>query len=134
MDFPFETPVARFLRVGNVSAYALAKLVGTSYKQMCNWRDGLALPGVINAIKLERVTNGEIPVVAWLSTPLGQKAWEHKADWDTWQSQRKAAEAKRRARNAAVLSAAKDILERGLATAAPALGDHEPVLVIPEPK
>lgn len=125
-DMDFETPLAAWMRREAVSPYEVARRTGISYKQICQYRDGRALPSLVSAFKIERATNGAVSPVLWLGTPLGRHHWEKRTDWDKWQETRKRAAKKQREEIAAVrlpLPAAVDGAMRSPAPAAPGPGD-----------
>lgn len=84
-----ETPLSKWMREVGISAYEVAKRSRVSYKQVCKLRDGESLPSLVTAFRIDRVTNGAVPPVAWLATPLGRNAWSQTHDWEKWMQQRR---------------------------------------------
>ncbi len=88
-EMDFETPLAAWARRTGISMYEVTRRTGISYKQVCQYRDGRALPSLVSAFKLERATEGAVAPVLWLGTPLGRHMWDRHSDWEKWQETRK---------------------------------------------
>jgi hypothetical protein len=88
-ELAYETPLAKWLRETNTSAYAAAHAIGLTYKHVVNLRDGLSLPGLVTAFKVDRYTKGAVPPAAWLDTPKARAEWARASNWEKWQEQRK---------------------------------------------
>lgn len=84
-----ETPLARWMRETNTSAYEVAKQARLSYKYVLALRDHTSFPSLITAYKLERLTKGAVHNSMWLDTPLGRAQWARGHDWEHWQEQRR---------------------------------------------
>ena len=93
-----ETPLAKWMRETNTSAYEVAKRAKISYKQICKLRDGECFPSLISAFRLDQATEGKVAPVMWLGTLLGQKLWSEAHDWEKWQEQRKQEQRRNRQR------------------------------------
>lgn len=101
----FETPLAKWMRENDISAYEVAKRARISYKQVCKLRDGESLPSLITAFRIDQVTKGMVAPVLWLTTALGKRAWSQTHDWEKWQAQRKEEQRRNRARTAEAAAA-----------------------------
>lgn len=67
-----STPLDAYCVRWGISTDKLAKVVGVSAVTVHNWRNGSALPGLIAALRIERVTGGGVPVSIWAATTLGK--------------------------------------------------------------
>lgn len=54
----------------------LAKVIGVNYFTALGWIAGRWVPSIASAARIERVTEGVIPIVSWLSSPPAKKAWD----------------------------------------------------------
>jgi transcriptional regulator with XRE-family HTH domain len=70
-----ETPLFLWLRGQGLSVSAFAKAIGVDPKAAGYWINGRALPSLVNAFKVEKYTNGQVPVSSWLGTELGIATW-----------------------------------------------------------
>lgn len=70
-----RTPLKVWLEKKGVTQTGMAKMLGCQDRMVKLWANNQALPGLIYAFKIERVTKGGVPAASWLGTPLGQKAW-----------------------------------------------------------
>lgn len=93
-----ETPLGRWMRETNTSAYEVAKRSKISYKQVCKIRDGESMPTLVSAFRIDAATDGKVAPVMWLGTPLGRKHWAEVHNWEKWQDQRKEEQRRNRAR------------------------------------
>lgn len=84
-----DTPLMKWMRETNVSAYEVAKRAKISYKQVCKLRDGECFPSLISAFRIDAATEGKVAPVMWLGTALGRKLWAEGHDWEKWQEQRR---------------------------------------------
>ena len=57
-------PLQRYLKKSKLSQSELARRSGIAQALICRYAGGLR-PGMKNAIKLSRATDGELPVTAW---------------------------------------------------------------------
>lgn len=96
-----ETPLAKWMRETNTSAYEVARRSKISYKQVCKIRDGESMPTLVSAFRIDMATEGKVAPVMWLGTPLGKKHWAETHDWEKWQEQRKEEQRRNRQRNEA---------------------------------
>lgn len=55
----------KLLNSKKVNIYSLAKKTGISPASIYNWSTGKSSPGVLNAIKIEKATKGEVSVYSW---------------------------------------------------------------------
>lgn len=84
-----ETPLRRWMRECDLSAYEVARQSKISYKHICGLRDGKSLPSLVMAFKLDRVSGGKVSPSMWLEMPQAQEQWSREHDWDRWQEQRR---------------------------------------------
>lgn len=103
-----ETPLAKWMRETNTSAYEVARRTKISYKQVCKIRDGESMPTLVSAFRIDQATEGKVAPVLWLGTLLGQKHWVETHDWEKWQEQRKEEQRRNRHRQAQARNLAKD--------------------------
>lgn len=84
-----DTPLSVWISRTGTSRYALAKELGCDPKMVGRWCDGRALPGLVYAIELERVTKGGVLVHSWAGTELFRLASNNNGvDWDVLMGQR----------------------------------------------
>jgi DNA-binding XRE family transcriptional regulator len=58
-------PLLNYMKQWGLTDRTMAKRVGVSYSSIYNWRTGRSYPTVDKAIKLERITDGAVPVYSW---------------------------------------------------------------------
>ena len=86
-----DTPLSIWLERTGTTKFTLAKALGCDPKMVGRWADGRALPGLVYAILLERVTQGGVLVYSWEATDLFRLAKNNNGvDWETLNAQRKA--------------------------------------------
>ncbi len=92
-----ETVLSTWLRVNGKSRFALAREIGCDPKMVGYWADGRSLPSLIFAFKLERATNGGVPLESWLATEIGRLQWNNnRRNWSRWMEQRREGQRRRR--------------------------------------
>jgi hypothetical protein len=86
-----ETPLGVWIESTGTSRFSLAKQLGCDPKMVQRWTDGRALPGLVYAIELERVTQGGVLVYSWAGTELYKMIRNNNGvDWDVLIEQRRA--------------------------------------------
>lgn len=58
-----------------MSQREFARQVGCDYKMARYWANGQAVPTLVYAFKIERATEGGVPVASWLGTELAKLMW-----------------------------------------------------------
>lgn len=74
-DYVEQTPLERYRVERGLSIQELARRVGISASTMTCWCRGSVIPSVPSALRVADVTEGEVPVVAWLATKLGREQY-----------------------------------------------------------
>jgi transcriptional regulator with XRE-family HTH domain len=74
-DYVEQTPLERWRVERGLSVQELARRVGISPSTMTCWCRGSVVPSVPSALRIQDVTEGEVPVVAWLATKLGREQY-----------------------------------------------------------
>lgn len=80
-----ETPLSVWLRTRGITQYQFAKVIGCSPKAVEWWASNRSMPGLVYAFKIERATQGGVPISSWLGTELGRLMWRgsgQSAYWD----------------------------------------------------
>lgn len=85
---PEPTPLRAWLDATGTSRYALAKELNCDPKLVKRWTEGVAIPHLVYAFKLEQATQGGVPVASWLGTTLGRELWARMGiDFRQWRDQ-----------------------------------------------
>jgi len=78
-----ETPLGVWLKQHGYTTYWLAKRALLSHTQAGRMVRGQLFPTLIQAIRIEKATQGGVPCVSWLGTEIGRLAWNITGfDWD----------------------------------------------------
>jgi transcriptional regulator with XRE-family HTH domain len=54
-----------YMKLKQLDDRALAKLMNVSCSTIYSWRKGVSQPGVVNAVKLEKITRDAVSVYDW---------------------------------------------------------------------
>ncbi len=80
-----DTTLSRWMKAAGVGERALAKTLRVNKIDVRNWSCGFKVPGVGTALRIEEVTNGEVPVKAWMEHPEAQSQYNGHKDWEKYQ-------------------------------------------------
>jgi DNA-binding XRE family transcriptional regulator len=95
------TALREWLQEHDVSGFTLARRIGCDPKTIQHLSNGRTLPTLILAFKIERETEGGVPIASWLGTELARIRWNAKTfDWKSFEEAKnessKQAKARRR--------------------------------------
>lgn len=72
-----ETALRIWMSETGTTAATIARQVGRARALVGWWADGKQMPSLIDAFKLEQLSEGKVPVASWLGTELGQHLWNN---------------------------------------------------------
>lgn len=71
-----ETMLTLWLKAHGVSKNRFGRLVGCAPRMVDLWCNGQAIPGLVYAAVIEKVTEGGVSMETWLGTELGKHLWK----------------------------------------------------------
>lgn len=67
-----KSPLAVWLDANACTMREFSRRIGIPYSKLSGIIDGKAMPGVVVAYEIERLTNSEVPIESWLGVELGK--------------------------------------------------------------
>lgn len=83
-----ETPLRAWCERHDASILSVARRLRLSFSTVYNWFTGKRLPDLVNAFRLEKLTEGGVPAVSWLGTARGSTRYSEGIDIDREARQR----------------------------------------------
>lgn len=80
---PYYRPVHptlldEWLKSRGIARAEFARLAGCNYKTVTYWCCGQALPDLVFAFIIDKVTSGGVPVSSWLGSEIGKLTWRER--------------------------------------------------------
>lgn len=75
---PQETALSLWLRSRGLTYAQAADLIGCTPEILAMWARGQTIPSLVYAFKVERATQGGVPVASWLGTDIGVAQWHRR--------------------------------------------------------
>ncbi len=95
-DRPIQpTALDFYMKSRGISLFEFGRRLQVDWSAVKSWCNGQALPTLVNAFKIEKFTEGNVPAESWLSTDIGRIQWNTPGrNWDRLEKQRQVAREK----------------------------------------
>jgi hypothetical protein len=82
---PYKRPITytlldKWLKARQIPDSVFAGQLGCDLKMITYWRQGQCMPDLVYAFRIERQTQGGVPVASWLGTPMGRALWHDREE------------------------------------------------------
>lgn len=72
-----ETPLRQWLDGNGISVLAFARRLNKATSHVRYWVDGQQVPSLVDAFRIERETQGGVPVASWMGTEIVKFMWNN---------------------------------------------------------
>lgn len=69
-----QSPLAVWLDANGITMREFGRRIGINHSKLSGIIDGRALPGLIVAYEIDRLTQGEVPMESWLGVHIAKEA------------------------------------------------------------